>query len=442
MGHSRAFSHLEAEDFGKGYTRENIVRELVDASQIQQAKKLRSVFAQLPENWRRDRSVAFQALDLDPTGRVLQIIPEFDNDGKPLKDDRGLVMKALAKTGSNLKFVQSDSLRNESEVALTAVTQTVKAFKYIGDELKRDRQFVTGMLDKLISLKRNQICHPSVIDVAVEPKRAKQGKAYAVPDKWPGNLATDSEFGEGTFELPFGTDTKERTEETVIEIVTSNPYSGQWQVVEAIDETLLHDPDVLRLMFELDPVAVLFNDMHRKELIMDASNSSPSVGRMRPSRIHLVKEWHKNYERTSRDTKRLQCWGTDARKRSDDKQVGIADDIHCWIEAARKTKNPSLLGEAPKDLLTDEDKMVEAIKTDIALFKITPWKLRVSETFKAKLQDACPQRFLWITLEDSRAQIPSQARDSEMSEMIASFAAVQKRTGQQQHQVSFLQLDM
>merc|ERR1719401_3050566 len=84
--------------------------------------------------------------------------------------------------------------------------------------------------------------------------------------------------------------------------------------------------------------------------------------------------------------------------------------------------------------------MFEALEMDIELFNFVPWKLRVSESFKSRLQSAFPDDFIWITLEDARAKIPSKARDAEMAEMIASFGAVQKRTEKEEHQVPFLQL--
>jgi len=138
--------------------------------------------------------------------------------------------------------------------------------------------------------------------------------------------------------------------------------------------------------------------------------------------------------------KRIQSWPTCFWQPEDASQIAIGDNIHFWIECVRRTQNRSLLAEAPKDLLTNEDEMLEAVKVDIEIFRITPWKLRVSETFNAKLQVAFPGRFLWINLEDPRAEIPSKARDSEMKEMIEAFGAVQARTGLQQQHVPFVQL--
>jgi hypothetical protein len=257
-----------------------------------------------------------------------------------------------------------------------------------------------------------------------------------MPSSWPGNVANDIEFGEGALKIPFGIDVRENSEEKRVEIITLNPYASQVQIVEAIDESLLDDPEVLALIFELDCVALLFNDLRRKERAAKKPLSSKPV---RPKFAHLVNEWHEHYESQSCEMKRLQCWPS-ALWQPQDAPLAIADNIRVWIECCIRTKNPKLLTEAPKDMLTDEDKMLEAVKTDLELFRVLPWKLRVSRTFRQKIQAAYPDRFIWITLEDGRAEIPSKARDSEMGEMIAAFATVQNQTGLLQHQVPFLQL--
>jgi hypothetical protein len=352
-------------------------------------------------------------------------------------------MKAITKVGTNLKYVQSESLRNDPEIALAAITQTTRACKYIGDELKSDKEFVTDTLRKLIALKRNQTYQQPVIDVGAEPKRAKVSKySYAIPRSWPGNVSSLSELGEGTLGLPFGTDIGEETEEKCMEIISLHPYAGQLHIIEAIDETILHDPEVKSLIFELDCVALLFNDMHRKEMLSSDSEISAKSGPLRDRSTRIFDEWDRNYKTEPLGFKRIQSWPTKFCQPKDDSELAIADNIHFWIECVIRTKNPRLLAEAPMDILADEDKMLEAIAMDIELFQVSPWKLRVAETFKAKLESAFPDRFLWITLGDSRAEIPSKARDSEISEMITAFAEVQKRTGLLQHEVPFLQLSM
>jgi hypothetical protein len=69
----------------KDCTREDILKKLNAACKMQRSNVSRNVFSQLPERWQRDRMVAFEAIDLDPLGRVLQIIPEHDNLWNPLK---------------------------------------------------------------------------------------------------------------------------------------------------------------------------------------------------------------------------------------------------------------------------------------------------------------------------------------------------------------------
>jgi hypothetical protein len=423
-------------------TRDDVLQKLNIASTMRRSNVLRKAFSQLPEEWQQDRLVAFHVLDLDPTGRVLQIIPALDNESELLREDKEMVMKAVSKAGTNLKYVHSELLKNDPEIVLTAIRQSTRACKYIGDELRRDKHFIIDMLRELIASKRNQSSRPSAMDIQVEPQRLKIGKgSFVMPSSWPGNLNSDIEFGAGALKIPFGIDAREKTEEKQVEIITLDPYASQVQVVEAIDESLLDDPEVLVLIFELDCVALLFNDLRRKEMLASASKNPSSFRPMRPKFAHLVNEWHEHYERQPCEMKRLQCWPS-AFWQPQEAPLAIADNIRYWIECSMRTKNPRLLAEAPKEILTDEDKMLEAVKTDPELFKVTPWKLRVSGTFRKKLEAAYPDSFLWITLEDARAEIPSKARDSEMGEMITAFSAVQKQTGLLQHQVPFLQLSM
>jgi hypothetical protein len=427
----------------KDIAREEIRKRLRTACETRSASV---AFSELPETWKQDRLVAFEAIGLDPTGRVLEIIPELDNEASPLKQHRELVMIAVQKSGTNLKFIGSDLLKNDREIALAAVTQSTRACKYIGEELKRDKVFVTDMLRKFIGLEREENCCSSVIDAKQEPKRVKVNRyAFAFPVSWPDNASparSNAEFGHGEFELPLGIDSDETTETNEVEIITSNPYAGQSKVFQGIDETILHDPEVLCLLFELDPVALLLNDIHRKEACCSGVQNNRTSKPLKPISKTLVGEWYQNHERNQCELKRLQCWPTTFWEQEDDVQVAIGDNIHFWIEAARRTNTRSLLAEAPKDILTDEEKMLEALTKDIELFRVIPWQLRVSETLNAKLQSAFPDSFLWITLGDPRAQIPSKARNSETSEMVAAFYAVQKRTGLQRHEVPFLQLNL
>lgn len=403
---------------------------------------LRSVFLDLPERRQQDNLAALETVGLDPAGEVWEIIPSHDDRCLTLKEDTKLVMEAVVQSWTHLKFVESDVLRNDSEIALAAITQSTRACKYIGTQLKRDRNFVMAMLRKLISLKQNQKSCSSMVDVREEPKRTRTSRyAYAFPASWPSNI-DEAKFGKGEFGIPFGTDVGEESERTEVEIITTSPYAGQTKVLDGIEEIVLHDPEVLGLIFELDPVALLFEDLRRKEMISGATNTSRSSRPMKQDRWKIVDEWCNNYQRESHEMKRLHCWPTRFWQSNDDSQIGIGDSIHFWVEAARLTNNWSLLSEAPQHVLTNEDNMLEAIKMNQEIFRITPWELRLSETFKAKLQAAFPGVFLWITLADARARMPSKARDSEMADMIASFHAVQERTGLQQHEVPFIQLSI
>merc|ERR1712232_556825 len=147
-----------------------------------------------------------------------------------------------------------DLLKNDPYIASIAIAQSSAAWKYIGDELKRDKRFVTEAIGKQIALNGKQTCSPSVIDVGEEPTRCMASKyAFTSPRSWPSSGCDEAEFGDGTLELPFGTDVGEATETKMFEIITAKPYSGQTKVVENVDETLLHDREVLNLLFELDP---------------------------------------------------------------------------------------------------------------------------------------------------------------------------------------------
>eukprot|EP00427_Karlodinium_veneficum_P027218 CAMPEP_0169203928 /NCGR_PEP_ID=MMETSP1016-20121227/11724_1 /TAXON_ID=342587 /ORGANISM="Karlodinium micrum, Strain CCMP2283" /LENGTH=477 /DNA_ID=CAMNT_0009280997 /DNA_START=60 /DNA_END=1493 /DNA_ORIENTATION=- len=414
---------------------------------------LMSVSLDLPERRQQDNFAALETVGLDPAGEVWEIIPSHDDRCLTLKEDTKLVMEAVVQNWTHLKLVESDVLRNDPEIALAAITQSTRACRYIGNQLKRDKKFVMAMLRKLTSLKQNQKNCSAMVDVREEPKRTRTStRAYAFPASWPSNI-DEAMFGKGEFEIPFGTDVGEESETTEVEIITTSPYAGQTKVLEGIEEIVLHDPEVLGVIFELDPVALLFEDLRRKDMISIATNTSRnsrisiatntsrSSRPMKQNRRKIVDGWCNNYQRESHEMKRLHCWPTRFWQSNDDSQIGIGDSIHFWVEAARLTNNWSLLSEAPQHVLTNEDNMLEAIKINQEIFRITPWELRLSETFKAKLQAAFPGVFLWITLADARARMPSKARDSEMADMIASFHAVQERTGLQQHQVPFIQLN-